>query len=67
MASTRLRTIAKATTWEFLSNIVCCLLAVLIFGGIGSCLIFTLIAIGIKLGLFYVHDRVWHKITWGKI
>jgi len=67
VASTRLRTLTKAATWEFFSNSFCFLLAVLMFGGIGSCLVFTAIAIGIKLGLFYVHDRVWHRIRWGKV
>lgn len=66
MASTRLRTITKAASWEFISNSFCFLLAILLFGGLGSCLLFTAVAIGIKLGLFYVHDRIWNRVQWGK-
>jgi adenylylsulfate kinase len=66
VASTRLRTFLKGLSWELFSNSICMLLAVLMFGGIGSCLLFTLIAVGIKLGLFYLHDRAWHRISWGK-
>lgn len=66
MASTRARTITKAVTWETLSNSVCFLIAYLIFGKVGDCLIFTVICTLLKLVLFYYHERLWHKSTWGK-
>jgi uncharacterized membrane protein len=60
------RTFVKAVSWEFISNFICLWLAYYIFGNLGNCLIFTLVCILIKLGLFVPHDELWHQIKWGK-
>jgi adenylylsulfate kinase len=66
MADSRKRTVAKAVSWEVISNAICLLLAYAIFGNIGGCLIFTGVCFGLKLGLFYYHERAWHQTNWGK-
>ena len=64
--STRRRSIMKALSWETFSNLVCFGLAILMFGNIGGCAIFTGICFVVKLVLFYWHERVWHQVEWGK-
>jgi len=65
-SSTPKRTLAKALSWETLSNLVCFVLAYIIFGNIGGCVIFTLVCFFLKLTMFYLHERLWHQCHWGK-
>jgi len=65
-SSTPRRSFVKAVSWETFSNLVCFVLAYMMFGNIGGCAIFTVIAFVVKLFLFYEHERVWHQIRWGK-
>ncbi len=60
------RTFVKALTWETFSNLVCFGMAFAVFGNIGGCAIFTLVCFTVKLALFFVHERLWHQISWGK-
>jgi len=59
------RTLVKGLSFEVLSNIVGLWLAYLWFGNFGCCLIFTGVCFIIKLALFYLHERIWHRIEWG--
>jgi uncharacterized membrane protein len=67
MSSQPKRTILKSISWETLSTTAMLGLAYWMFGNIGTCITFSIIAYFMKLGLFYVHDRCWHKVQWGKI
>ena len=67
MPSQPKRTFTKAISWETLSTTATLGLAYWMFGNFGGCVLFSFIAYFMKLGLFYFHDRFWHKITWGKI
>ena len=60
------RSIAKALSWETFSNLVCLGLAYLIFGNLGGCLAFTAVCFVVKLVLFFYHEKLWHRIKWGK-
>ena len=60
------RTIAKAVSWELISNAICLWFAYWMFGNFGSCLMFTGICIALKLCLFLVHDELWHQISFGR-
>jgi uncharacterized membrane protein len=39
----------------------------IVYGDIFKSIIFALILTGIKIILFYPHERIWKKIKWGKI
>ena len=66
MKSTRLRTFLKGLSWETISNVLCFGIAYLVFGNIGGCAVFIVICFLVKLVLFYYHERIWHKLKWGK-
>jgi uncharacterized membrane protein len=36
------------------------------FGNIGGCVAFTILAFIVKLILYYWHERIWHQIPFGK-
>ena len=48
---------------ETFSNLVCFGLAYVMFGNLGDCAIFTVIAIAVKLVLFYGHERIWEQFN----
>ncbi len=56
-----MKTWIKAISWEFFSNILCFFLAYLMFGNIGTCLVFTGICVAFKIILFYIHESLWSK------
>jgi len=64
--STPKRSLAKAVSWESFSNAVCFALAYIVFGNIGGCAVLTAICFLVKLVLFYYHERIWHRIPYGK-
>ena len=64
--STPKRSIAKAVSFETVSNLAGFSIAYLMFGNLGGCVVFTGICFGVKLILFYEHERIWHQIPFGK-
>jgi uncharacterized membrane protein len=38
----------------------------LMFGSVSLCVMFAVVSFIVKLVLFYIHDRVWHQIPYGK-
>ena len=63
MHNPRKRVILKSITWETFSNLVCFALAFVMFGNLGGCALFTVIAIAVKLVLFYGHERLWEQFN----
>ena len=55
------RTIIKTLSWETISNTGCFLLAYLLFGNIGECLLFTFACVGLKAIGYYWHERWWDR------
>lgn len=63
---THSRTVAKAISWRVIATIIT-MTAVYIFTGE------WLITVGVgaveviaKITFYYLHERIWHKISWGK-
>jgi len=62
----RIRSITKAVTWRFTGSLDTFVVSWLLTGqphlaaGIASIEFFT------KIVLYYFHERIWHKIKWGK-
>lgn len=65
-SSTPKRSFLKALSWETFSNLICFVLAIAMFGNIGGCVAFTILAFIVKLILYYWHERIWHQIPFGK-
>jgi adenylylsulfate kinase len=66
MASVPIRSFVKGICWESIGFIITLFAVYLIYGNFLSSLVFTLILTAIKILLFFVHERLWKKIRWGK-
>ncbi|MFH1590505.1 MAG: DUF2061 domain-containing protein [archaeon] len=66
MHDTHGRSIAKAITWRLTASLTTATVTFVLTGdfmlsiGVGS------IAGLIKLFLYYIHERVWNRVRWGK-
>ena len=60
------RTISKILTWRAVVTGSNFLVPWILTGSLGQAAAFMSIAIVINMGIFYVHERVWNRISWGK-
>jgi adenylylsulfate kinase len=65
-SSTHSRSFVKGFSWELISLIITFILALIVFGTIKTCIMFSAINFVVKLVFFYEHERLWHQIRWGK-
>jgi uncharacterized membrane protein len=63
----RKRSIAKSVSWRILGIIILGIIAYAVTGDFKEMTIITIIFHGIRLVLYYFHERLWERISWGKI
>lgn len=66
MASTPIRSFVKGVCWETITFIITLFAVYLVYGNFLSSLEFAAILTVFKIALFFVHERLWKKIRWGK-
>ena len=54
---TKLRTVVKTIVWRLI-----CILVLSYWTGLGGSILINLLF----MTLYYIHERLWLKITWGK-
>ena len=59
------RHIAKAFTWRMIATASTFLITWLVTGEVNTGLKVGAIAIFIKMGLYYVHERMWYRSKYG--
>ena len=64
---THLRSIAKAVSWRIGGTVVTFIIALLVSGKIDIAVKVGLLDTLVKIGAFYFHERIWHRIGFGKI
>lgn len=67
MGSTYKRSFVKGVCWEIIAFIITFIAVYLVFGDFKLSLGFSLVLTLIKAVLFFIHERLWKKIKWGKI
>ena len=67
MGSTLERSFFKGVIWEGVSFILVLIIAYIYYGNFLNSMIFTLVLTIIKIPLFFIHERVWKHIKWGKV
>lgn len=60
------RTLAKAVTWQALGLIVMTLIGFVMTGSVAEGGAFAIITAVIGFLSFFVHERVWARIGWGR-
>jgi adenylylsulfate kinase len=66
MASTYKRSLVKGIVWEGFSFIITLVAIYFVYGNLVFSLKFTLALSLVKIVLFFVHERIWKDIRWGK-
>lgn len=67
MASTYQRSLLKGVLWEFFSFLIASLAVYFFYGDIKASIKFSLILTLIKIPLFFIHERAWKRVSWGKV
>ena len=66
MASTLLRSFIKGFIWEFISFLIIIAAVYIVYGDLSASIKFSFILTLIKIPLFFLNERIWKKIRWGK-
>lgn len=67
LGSTFERSFLKGVIWEFISFIIVIIAVYIVYGNLTNSVIFSIVLTLIKIPFFFIHERVWKKIKWGKI
>ena len=66
MANFHKRTFVKGLTWEGSGLIALFLASITVLPDALTASIFTIAYTCLRVAMFYVHERIWKKTTWGK-
>lgn len=66
MPSTYKRSLVKGIVWEGFSFIIILIAVFLIYGNFSFSLKFSIGLSLIKVILFFIHERAWKNVKWGK-
>jgi uncharacterized membrane protein len=64
---THSRSILKALTWRAGGTVVTCLVAWLLTGSLDLAARIGVLDTVIKIGAFYIHERLWNRLNIGKM
>ena len=64
---THLRSIFKAISWRAGGSVVTFLTAWLIIGQVNNALKIGIVDTLLKIGVFYIHERLWNHLSFGKL
>jgi len=60
------RSIFKGVSWRIVATLVTIIIVYLFFGRIDLAILAGIIESILKVLLYWIHERVWHKVRWGK-
>ena len=63
---TNIRSIVKGVSWRFIATGTTVIIVYLFFGRLDLAIMAGLIESVIKVALFWGHEKVWHRVRWGK-
>jgi adenylylsulfate kinase len=67
MGSTLQRSFIKGLVWEVISFIIVILAVYWVYGNLTMSVQFSVILTLVKIPIFFLHERMWKKIKWGKV
>lgn len=56
----------KGFTWESFSFFLTLIITYVYTGSMQTSIELTSICFAFKIVFFYVHERIWHQVSWGK-
>jgi len=63
----RKRSWAKSLVWRFIGIVLLAAIAFAVTGNWEQMTIITLIFHGVRVVLYYTHERIWDRIAWGRV
>ena len=60
------RSLLKSVSWRILGTIDTIIISYLIIGTLEFALRIGFVELLTKMGLYFLHERLWNKIKWGK-
>lgn len=63
----RRRSLVKALSWRLVGSLDTFLLSLLVTGSAKSAGLIAAAEAVTKIGLYYVHERVWRRVAWGRL
>jgi len=63
---TNIRSIVKGISWRFVATGTTIIIVYFFFGRLDLAIAAGLIETVLKVGLYWGHERIWHKVRWGK-
>jgi uncharacterized membrane protein len=67
MADKHYRSLVKAVSWRMTGSIDTLIISFLITGKIKWALTISGVELFTKIGLYYVHERVWDNLSFGRV
>ncbi len=67
MNSTKQRSLAKALTWRAVAVVSTFVIAYLMTNDFGFATSITIVSNIVNFILYYIHERFWLKIRWGRV
>ena len=67
MRTTKVRSMAKALTWMILATLTGFILIYILTNELTMALSFASINFIVKIILYYLHERGWDVVKWGKV
>ncbi|UZR96357.1 DUF2061 domain-containing protein [Chondrinema litorale] len=64
MQDSHIRSVIKAITWRMLGTMDTIFLSFLITGRISTAISIGVTEVFTKIGLFYLHERIWNNLSW---
>jgi len=62
----RKRSLAKAISWRVVAFIVLSIITYAFTGSLKETGLIALVYNGLQIGIYFVHERIWERIGWGK-
>ena len=63
----RLRSVLKAVSWRVLATLTTMVIAYFVTGNVGDALKIGSVEVGVKLVIFYLHERTWAQLSLGAV
>ncbi len=63
----RLRSLSKAVSWRVVGSLDTFLLTMLVTGKLHYAISIAGVEALTKVGLYYVHERIWRRVKWGRL
>ena len=63
---TNIRSIVKGISWRFIATTTTIIIVYFFFGRLDLAIAAGMIETVLKVGLYWGHERIWHKVRWGK-